>query len=33
MSDYLLPFEVASILLLVGLVAGVYIARRREQET
>ncbi len=32
MSDYLLPFEIASIVLLVGLVGGVYIARRKERE-
>lgn len=32
MSDFVLPFEVASIVLLVGLVGGVYIARRKDPE-
>lgn len=33
MSDYILPFEVVSVVLLVALVGATYIARRGDEET
>jgi NADH:ubiquinone oxidoreductase subunit 6 (subunit J) len=32
MSDYILPFEVVSVVLLVALVGATYVARRTDEE-